>query len=123
DVDAALKRGELKFSLNGKKLKGSWVLVRTRGRPGDSKPAWLLIKHRDEWASTEDITELAPRSAVSNRLLVEIARDEGGDMLRAANRDPAAELQKILDNPKLLTPAQKSRTKAVWHANRPPSLS
>ena len=123
DVDAALKRGELKFSLNGKKLKGSWVLVRTRGRPGDSKPAWLLIKHRDEWASTEDITELAPRSAVSNRLLVEIARDEGGDMRRAADGDPPAELQKILDNPKLLTPAKKSRTKAVWHSNRPPSLS
>src|ERR1700730_7289228 len=31
DVDAALKKGELKFSLNGKKLSGSWVLVRTRG--------------------------------------------------------------------------------------------
>ena len=30
DVSAALKKGELKFSLNGKKLKGSWVLVRTR---------------------------------------------------------------------------------------------
>jgi len=123
DVDAALKRGDLKFSLNGKKLKGSWVLVRTRGRPGDSKPAWLLIKHRDEWASTEDISELAPRSVVSNRLLVEIARDEGGDMRRAADGDPPAELQKILANPKLLTPAKKSRTKAVWHSNRPPSLS
>ena len=60
DVDAALKRGELKFRLEGKKLRGSWVLVRTRGRPGDSKPAWLLIKHRDEWTSTEEVTELAP---------------------------------------------------------------
>jgi bifunctional non-homologous end joining protein LigD len=31
DVDEALKKGELKFTLNGKKLKGSWVLVHTRG--------------------------------------------------------------------------------------------
>ena len=69
DVDAALKKGDLKFSLDGKKLKGEWVLVRTRGRPGDGKPAWLLIKHRDAWATTQDITELAPRSVVSNRLL------------------------------------------------------
>src|SRR5436190_1643422 len=35
DVDAALKKGDLKFTLNGYKLKGSWVLVRTGGRyPG-----------------------------------------------------------------------------------------
>ena len=121
DVDAALKKGELKFSLEGKKLRGSWVLVRTRGRPGDSKPAWLLIKHRDQWASSEEITELAPRSAVTNRLLIEIARDEGGDMRRAADGDPPSVLQKILEDPKLLTPAKKSRTKAVWHSKRPMS--
>ncbi len=35
DIDAALKKGDLKFTLNGYKLKGSWVLVRTGGRyPG-----------------------------------------------------------------------------------------
>jgi len=99
DVDAALKRGELKFRLEGKKLRGSWVLVRTRGRPGDSKPAWLLIKHRDEWTSTEEVTELAPRSIVSNRLLVEIARDEGGNVQKAADGDPSALLREILNNP------------------------
>lgn len=118
DVDAALKRGELKFRLEGKKLRGSWVLVRTRGRPGDSKPAWLLIKHRDEWTSTEEVTELAPRSIVSNRLLVEIARDEGGNVQKAADGDPAALLREILNNPKMLAPAKKSRKKAVWHSNR-----
>ena len=121
DVDPALKKGELKFSLEGKKLRGSWVLVRTRGRPGDSKPAWLLIKHRDQWASSEDITELAPRSVVTNRLMIEIARDEGGDMRRAADGDPPSLLKKILEDPKLLTPAKKSRTKAVWHSHRPVS--
>ena len=120
DVGAALKKGDLKFSLDGTKLKGSWVLVRTRGRPGDGKPAWLLIKHRDAWATTEDITELAPRSAVSNRLLIEIARDEGGDLRKAADGDPPALLQQILENPKLLAPAKKKgRKKAVWHSNRP----
>jgi bifunctional non-homologous end joining protein LigD len=119
DVEAALKKGDLKFSMEGKKLKGEWVLVRTRGRPGDGKAAWLLIKHRDAWATTEDITELAPRSVVSDRLLIEIARDEGGDLRRAADGDPPALLQKILENPKLLAPAKKSRKKSVWHSNRP----
>src|SRR5271167_2105087 len=36
DVDAALKKGDLKFTLHGEKLKGSWVLVRTRGFGGSS---------------------------------------------------------------------------------------
>jgi bifunctional non-homologous end joining protein LigD len=68
DVDAALKKGDLKFTLNGYKLKGSWVLVRTGGRyPGGSGGrSWLLIKHRDEWAGELDITEFAPKSVKSD---------------------------------------------------------
>src|SRR5439155_8413362 len=69
DVDAALKKGDLKFTLNGYKLKGSWVLVRTGGRypgarGGDAR-SWLLIKHRDDWAGDVDITEFAPKSVKS----------------------------------------------------------
>src|SRR5579872_5158729 len=41
DVSAALEKGDLKFALNGDKLKGSWVLVRTHGYGGSSKPSWL----------------------------------------------------------------------------------
>lgn len=64
DVDAALAKGELKFSLNGFKLKGSWVLVRTGGGTGDNR-SWLLIKHRDEWAGEIDIATFAPNSIKS----------------------------------------------------------
>ena len=89
DVDAALKKGELKFSLKGKKLKGSWVLVRTRGYgKNPSKPSWLLIKHKDEYATKDDITEAQPRSAISKRKLADIARDGGGDAKVAATGDP-----------------------------------
>jgi len=62
DVDTALRKGDLKFTLDGYKLKGSWALVRTRGFGSGSKPSWLLIKHRDEWAGPIDITEFAPLS-------------------------------------------------------------
>src|SRR5687767_4125285 len=48
DVATALRKGELKFTLDGVKLKGSWVLVRTRKTP-DGREQWLLIKHRDHW--------------------------------------------------------------------------
>jgi bifunctional non-homologous end joining protein LigD len=66
DVGAALKKGDLKFTLDGYKLKGSWVLVRTGGRwgGGDGR-SWLLIKHKDEWAGELDITEFAPKSVKS----------------------------------------------------------
>ena len=118
DVDAALTKGDLKFSLAGQKLRGSWVLVRTRPRPGESRASWLLIKHRDEWANTQDVTELLPRSVISNRLLVEIARDEGGNVRKAADGDPPAVLRKILENPDLLIPPKKSRQKSVWHSKK-----
>ena len=68
DVDAALKKGDLKFTLDGYKLKGSWVLVRTSGRyPGSGgNRSWLLIKHKDEWAGEVDIVEFAPKSVKSS---------------------------------------------------------
>src|ERR1700674_2342752 len=78
DVDAALKKGDLKFTLNGYKLKGSWVLVRTGGRYGGGRTrgagvpgsngdrSWLLIKHRDEWSGDLDIAEFAPKSVKSD---------------------------------------------------------
>ena len=81
DIDAAIKKGDLKFRLNGFKLKGSWVLVRTagygasRGAPGRS---WLLIKHRDEWAGDLDLTTFAPHS-------VKTAGADLADILAADN--------------------------------------
>ncbi len=89
DVDAALEKGDLKFTLEGKKLRGSWVLVRTKlGYGGSAKPQWLLIKHADRYASTEDILVEKPRSVLTNRLLAKIASDEGGDVAKAAKGDP-----------------------------------
>jgi bifunctional non-homologous end joining protein LigD len=89
DVDEALKKGDLKFTLHGKKLKGSWVLVRTRGfgsKP--SKTSWLLIKHRDKFASSRDITLIEPYSVKTHHLLADIARDGGGNVEMAATGDP-----------------------------------
>jgi bifunctional non-homologous end joining protein LigD len=117
DVDAALKKGDLKFTLDGRKLHGSWVLVRIRAREG-GRPPWLLIKHRDEHASEEEIAEKEPRSVVSKRILAEIARDEGGDIVKAATGDPPALIKKLLKQPELLAPPKRSGRKSVWKSNR-----
>jgi bifunctional non-homologous end joining protein LigD len=91
DVDAALRKGDLKFTLDGFKLKGSWVLVRTGGRyasrGGQADRSWLLIKHRDDWAGPIDITTFAPLSV----------------------KTPGADLADILaaDNPD------------IWHSHAP----
>jgi bifunctional non-homologous end joining protein LigD len=90
DIESALEKGDLKFQLQGEKLQGSWVLVRTRGFGSKADKSWLLIKHRDRFASTKDITIEKPRSVVSNRLLAEIASKEGGDVAKASTGDPQA---------------------------------
>jgi bifunctional non-homologous end joining protein LigD len=85
DVDQALAKGDLKFTLHGQKLRGSWVLVRMRQRQ------WLLIKHRDKVASTLDITVAKPRSAVSRRTLAGIARSAGATPRQLAQAQAADE--------------------------------
>ena len=69
DIDAALEKGDLKFALDGYKLKGSWALVRTRDREGtpvrQRRRNWLLLKHADFWSGPIDITEFAPLSVKS----------------------------------------------------------
>jgi bifunctional non-homologous end joining protein LigD len=72
DVNRALSKGDLKFTLHGRKLTGSWVLVRIRG-----ERQWLLIKHRDAAVSSEDLTVTKPLSVVSRRTMAGIARAAG----------------------------------------------
>lgn len=86
DVDDALARGELKFSLSGVKLKGSWVLVRTRR----DERGWLLIKHADEWSSPEiDIAAVAPMSVTSGRDFAGILAAEDRDIWHSDRSAPA----------------------------------
>jgi len=99
DVARSLERGELKLTLAGEKLRGSFVLVRTRARgrgAGDDGRSWLLIKHDDAAATSEDITETRPRSVASGRLLAEIAFEEGGDPISAASGDPESAVRDLL---------------------------
>ena len=78
DIDKALAKGDLKFSLDGYKLKGSWALVRTRGYGGQREDgrSWLLIKHKDDWSGDVDIAAFAPKSVKSNFDFPEILAED-----------------------------------------------
>jgi bifunctional non-homologous end joining protein LigD len=65
-------KGDFKFVLHGKRLRGSWVLVRTR-RGDSGKPQWLLIKHRDEFAIPDsDVAAQYDTSVTTGRTMEEI---------------------------------------------------
>src|SRR5271165_3988863 len=116
NVDEALRKGELKFMLYGKKLQGSWALVRTRGfGSSKGKSSWLLIKHRDAYASEseEDITADKPYSAISHRLLADIARDGGGNVEQAATGDPQPAKQPPAKSSPARRPSKAPRPKAA----------
>lgn len=71
---ASLRDGNLKFTLYGKKLHGSFALVRTRGL-GGAREAWLLIKHRDEYCVAGYVANDYDFSAATNRSLAQIAKE------------------------------------------------
>lgn len=91
DPTEGLRRGTLEFELEGKKLKGSWALVRMHDRTGSDKN-WLLIKHKDEFVRPgSSITEEQPESAKSGRLIEEIgARHKVWNSDRAEGKAKAA---------------------------------
>ncbi len=72
-----LERGELKFQLQGEKLRGSFVLVRIKRSEG--KKEWLLIKHRDAFADAHWDAEKHAESVVTGRTLQDIAEGREGE--------------------------------------------
>ncbi|HWI15214.1 MAG TPA: DNA polymerase ligase N-terminal domain-containing protein, partial [Burkholderiales bacterium] len=80
DPDAGYKKGRLKFTLDGEKLHGGWMLVKGRGgKYGKQDNAWFLIKEDDAYAEPAhegSVVEEHPNSVASGRSLEEIAADK-----------------------------------------------
>ncbi|GGB79760.1 DNA ligase D [Dyadobacter sediminis] len=93
-----LESGSLKFRLNGQKLKGEFALVKTRGMGGN---AWLLIKHRDAFASESDITE-NDKSVISDETIETIKKASkniyGSDLPENAPDGPERAVRKWSKN-------------------------
>jgi bifunctional non-homologous end joining protein LigD len=104
DPEAGFKKGDLKFTLDGDKLHGSWVLVRMKhDRNGGKRTNWLLIKHRDEYAREGDAYGILDedRSVASGRAMDEIAQGKG--------RAP---------KPFMLRQSTRAKADAVWDSNK-----
>lgn len=89
DPHRGLQKGHLDFELVGEKLSGRWHLVRMRGRPGEKRNNWLLIKSDDDAARTAkqpDILEERPESVVTGRSMDEIAAGQGRKRVWHSNR-------------------------------------
>ena len=75
DIDAALEKGVLKFELHGRRLRGGWALIRMKAKRRADRENWLLVKERDDHASTEtDPLEAWTGSVVSGLDLEEMAK-------------------------------------------------
>jgi bifunctional non-homologous end joining protein LigD len=104
DPEKGFKKGDLKFTLDGDKLHGSWVLVRMRhDRNGGNRANWLLIKHRDEFAKEGDANDILEedRSVASGRSMEQIAEGKG--------KAP---------KPFMTVKSGRAKADAVWHSNR-----
>ena len=104
DPEKGFKKGDLKFTLHGGKLHGSWVLVRMRhDRSGGERTNWLLIKHRDEYAKEGKANNILDEdeSVASGRTMDQIAAGKG--------RAP---------KPFMTAKTTRARADAVWHSNR-----
>jgi bifunctional non-homologous end joining protein LigD len=75
NLRAGLHAGNLKFTLFGKKLKGEFALVKLKGKQDN---AWLLIKHNDEYATSEDYNSEneTPQNSPINKWLAENKSDD-----------------------------------------------
>lgn len=78
DIAQMLQKGDLKFRLNGQKLKGDFALVHMKARrPGSKGTEWLLIKHRDAYVQEGYDIDKYDYSVLTKRSLQEIAGDAG----------------------------------------------
>jgi bifunctional non-homologous end joining protein LigD len=128
DPEDGFKKGDLKFTLDGEKLHGSWVLVRMRSdRNGGSRTNWLLIKHRDEYAKVGEANTILDddRSVASGRAMAEIAKGRGrspkpfmtgkagrtrADAVWDSDRGSAADARASVQSPKAEKPAKAHKT-------------
>ncbi|HEY6338645.1 MAG TPA: non-homologous end-joining DNA ligase [Candidatus Sulfotelmatobacter sp.] len=99
EAAAMLAKGDLKFRLRGKRLKGDFALVKMRGRrPGSKGTEWLMIKKHDEFVVEGYEIDGYDSSVLSGRSLAEIAGDAGSAEWKSR-------------------PAGRGRLKAAWLAD------
>jgi bifunctional non-homologous end joining protein LigD len=113
DPVEAVKQGKLTFRLHGKKMFGEWALVRIKGRSPKGNE-WLLLKHRDQYASPNvDVTEVAPHSVVSNLDVDEVGAERIWESDRKASRRAPTLASRLAAEQKAATEKRSPRAPAA----------
>ncbi|CDM60279.1 ATP-dependent DNA ligase (plasmid) [Rhizobium favelukesii] len=138
--EQALAKGDFKFTLEGERLHGSFVLVRMRNdRDGGKRTNWLLIKHHDDYSVEENgaaILEDNATSVASGRTMEAIAAGKGrkpkpfmvqsgdvqADAVWDSNHGLAAE-ERAADTKTKRKPAPKKPAKSAMPEFIPPQLA
>jgi bifunctional non-homologous end joining protein LigD len=110
-IREGLRRGDLKITFHGERLHGSFALIRMKfARDASAKPQWLLIKHRDEFATDDDVVAENMTSVDTNRTMEEIA--SGKSRVWRSNREPKKQAVSTKNHPasRRATPAPAKTT-------------
>jgi bifunctional non-homologous end joining protein LigD len=118
DAAEMLRKGDLKFRLHGKKLKGDFVLARMRSRrPGSKGTEWLLIKKHDQHAMDEYNIDELDYSVLTNRSLQEIAGDADAEWQSHKKASPGKKVAWLED-----AIAKADKKKPVAKETKPPAI-
>ena len=97
DVTEGLIKGELKFHLNGKRLKGNWTLIRWKAKSDQKKENWLLIKEKDEHFKDHDGIAEFDTSIRTGRTMPEIEENKQGALSKNPFDKGEAQLAALVD--------------------------
>lgn len=124
DID----KGHLHFTLDGERMKGEWLLIRLKPRPGEKRENWLLRKLDDEYAEDGDpLVERCLTSVLTGRTMAEIAADTKGEWSLKGKKgkafaevmEQAAERNKSIGK----APAKRKRSAGKLPKFRSPQLA
>lgn len=96
DVEEGLRDGDLKFVLDGHRLKGAWVLVHMKPKGRERDDNWLLIKEKDDYVQDEACITGFDTSVQTGRTMDEIARGEDERVVRNPFERVDVELAKLV---------------------------
>ena len=96
DVEEGLRDGDLKFVLDGHRLKGAWALVHMKPKGRERDDNWLLIKEKDDYVQDEAGIAGFDTSVQTGRTMDEIARGEDERVIRNPFERVDVELAKLV---------------------------
>lgn len=111
-----IEKGHLHFCLEGERMKGEWLLIRLKKKPGEKRENWLLRKLQDDHAQEGDaLVQRELTSVLTGRSMAEIAADRKGEYSLAGKKDDAflAQMEKAASR-------NAGKAKTVKPAKPPP---